>query len=154
MVNKRDGYVRVMGEIPEKIHDKIKRYNSIADFPLNVSKMIENHLCGEMMDYINFRVMDQVKRNGLEHITNTDYYNAITNDIQSGKQASEVYNNFIEMLKKDGYGMKNTGIWLPIYPVTRYELNPDDKKQVVFIGSSDSGQQPCVVVTPFNLEEE
>jgi hypothetical protein len=154
MVNKRDGYVRVMGEIPEEIHDKIKRYNSIADFPLNVSRMIENYICDQMMKYIDMYVLDEVQKRGLEHIASTEYYNAIVSDIQSGKPANEVYKNFIEMLKRDGYEMKNTGVWLPIYPITDYKLNPEDKKQVVFIGGTQYGEQPCVEVRPFNLEEE
>ena len=45
MANPRNGFKRIMGEIPEEMHEKITLYNKISDRPLNVSKAIE--LCME-----------------------------------------------------------------------------------------------------------
>lgn len=83
MVNPREGFKRIMGEIPEEMHEKITLYNKISDRPLNVSKAIE--LCMEhAIKEIEAELVTDAKEIDEVYIIESDkYYEQLRKDLKS-----------------------------------------------------------------------
>ena len=82
MANPREGFKRIMGEIPEEMHEKITLYNKISDRPLNVSKAIE--LCMEQaIKKIEDELINYAKESTDIYVIESDkYYTRLCKDIK------------------------------------------------------------------------
>lgn len=133
MANARPGYKRIMGEIPEEMHNKITHYNKVSDRPLNVSKAIE--LClYEAVKKIDAEILAKAAEIEPPFIRAGGYHAAVVNDINAGFNPAVIHKRFIELLRKDGWKMVHSGAMLPLYPIDRVEI---DKSGVVLFYAGD-----------------
>jgi hypothetical protein len=121
MANARPGYKRIMGEIPEEMHEKITLYNKISDRPLNVSRAIE--LCiTQAWKKIEAELITEASddEDGIS-IDSDVIYKAIKKDIDVGEfEAGEIYKHFIKLLKKEDL-FKDIPLKQFLYPVDRVQ---------------------------------
>jgi hypothetical protein len=100
MANPREGYKRIMGEIPEEMHEKITLYNKISDRPLNVSKTIE--LCVEhAIKKIEAELITDAKESNEVYVISSDrYYKILLKDTKGSLLSPRlIHRHFIQMLK-------------------------------------------------------
>lgn len=123
MANARPGYKRIMGEIPEEMHEKITLYNKISDRPLNVSRAIE--LC---MQQAVKKIDDELEQYAHEHeyecgMTSDEIYEAIKKDIDGGEVgANAIHKHFIELLKNQG-PLNEMFMKMIIFPIDHVTLD-------------------------------
>lgn len=149
MANARSGYKRIMGEIPEEMHEKIVWYNKISAFPLNVSKAIEICLTNKMEE-IEQEAIDYIKNNGgISRRCNQNYNNTV-DAIKAGLPVYDVYKIALE---KDHITHKERDlrslVYLPLLPINRMELN--EEKQTVLFGVDNI---VCLALSPFTDDWE
>jgi hypothetical protein len=132
MATTRKGFKRIMGEIPEEMHEKITQYNKISDRPLNVSKAIE--LCmAQAIKKIDAELIAEAANNDTNGIYASDEcFNAIHDDIEAGLLGPKaILKHYIEILKKEGWDMINDDGKIPLYPIDRVEYT-DEPPQIHF----------------------
>jgi hypothetical protein len=131
MANTRPGYKRIMGEIPEEMHEKITLYNKISDRPLNVSKAIE--LCMQQaVKKIDTEILNELKENdGGSGISSDIIYAAIKKDLDEGKlNTVEIWNHFKQLLKEES-PLNDISMKMMLYPVDRIKHAGTDSEPCV-----------------------
>ena len=132
MATTRKGFKRIMGEIPEEMHEKITTYNKISDRPLNVSKAIE--LCmAQAIKKIDAELIAEATDNDTNGIYASDEcFKAIHEDIKAGLLGPRaILKHYVEILKKEGYDLINDIGKIQLYPIDRVEYK-DEPDQVSF----------------------
>jgi hypothetical protein len=154
MANHRDGFKRIILEIPEEMHEKITLYNKISDHPLNVSKAIE--LCMEhAIKKIETELINYAKESSEVYLITSDkYYETLRKDLK-GRLLSPrlIHKHMIQMLKNDGFDKSE---WdkhsdygrIPLYPIDKVKLDKQTKN-VVFYAKDVT----CFVVGPSRSED-
>ena len=133
MANPRNGFKRIMGEIPEEMHEKITLYNKISDRPLNVSKAIE--LCMEhAIKKIEAELITDAKESTEVYVIASDkYYNTLCKDIKGSLLSPRlIHRHIIQMLKSDGFDKiewdKHIAYGrIPLYPIDKVKLDKQTK---------------------------
>lgn len=152
MANARPGYKRIMGEIPEEMHEKITWYNKISDYQLNVSKAIELCLTNKVAE-IEQEAIDYIKTNGGIFRGNNEYYNKAVDGIKNGLSASDVYKTAIEeMHLQPKQNVLRSLVYLPLLPVNRMKFDENNQKICFFVDDMF-----CCRLSPFEsnvLNEE
>ena len=105
MANARKGYRRIMGEIPEKMHEKITLYNKISDRPLNVSKSIEQCIT-QAVKRFEKELVEQASIDEKEFnfiiIKSDKIYKAIKTDLEENELNDiGIYQHYLEMAKQE-----------------------------------------------------
>ena len=155
MANPREGFKRIMGEIPEEMHEKITLYNKISDRPLNVSKAIE--LC---MEHAIKKIEDELISEAKESkdvciITSDKYYLRIQKDIKERILSPRfIHKHIVQMLKSDGfYKMewdKHSAYGrIPLYPIDKVKLDKQTKN-IMFYAKN----VVCFALGPSNSDDE
>jgi hypothetical protein len=133
MANPREGFKRIMGEVPEEMHEKITLYNKISDRPLNVSKAIE--LC---MEHAIKKIEDELIAYAKESedvyiIMSGKYYTRLCKDIKGRKLSPRfIHKHIVQMLKSDGFDKMewdkhSTYGKIPLYPIDKVKLDKQTK---------------------------
>jgi hypothetical protein len=133
MANPREGYKRIMGEIPEEMHEKITLYNKISDRPLNVSKTIE--LCVEhAIKKIEAELITDAKENNEVYVINSNkYYKTLLKDTKGSLLSPRlIHRHLIQMLKNDGFDKierDKHSVYgrIPLYPIDKVKLDKQTK---------------------------
>lgn len=152
MANARKGFKRIMGEIPEEVHEKITWYNKISARTLNVSKAIEICLSREV-EKIEQEAIDFVKENkGISRGSNVDYNNAVEG-IKTGLPAYDVYKIAISnMFVRPRELSLRSRAYLPLLPVNRMHYDEEKQKICFFVDKLF-----CFSLSPYlctDLDEE
>lgn len=155
MANPREGFKRIMGEIPEEMHEKITLYNKISDRPLNVSKAIE--LCMEhAIKKIEDELITYAKESKDVYIIISDkYYTRLSKDIKERTLSPRlIHKHIIQMLKSDGfYKMewdKHSAYGrIPLYPIDKVKIDKQTK-HVMFYAKDVA----CFAVCPSCSEDD
>jgi hypothetical protein len=105
MANARPGYKRIMGEIPEEIHEKITLYNKTSDRPLNISKTIERCI-QQAVKIIETELVEQASIDEKECnfiiIHSDKIYKAIKTDLEENELSDiGIYKHYLEMVKQE-----------------------------------------------------
>jgi hypothetical protein len=141
MPNQRQGYKRVIGEIPEEMHEIISHYNKVCPKNLNVSKAIEICLSKEIKK-IQQEALDFVRDNGGMNRYNDRTYNSVVTDIQAGFEAPEIYRKVMKNFDYKSFKDIESAAYLPLIPVNRMVFK-DEQQKVIFLVDS----QPVFVIT-------
>jgi hypothetical protein len=155
MVNPRNGFKRIMGEIPEEMHEKITLYNKISDRPLNVSKAIE--LCMEhAIKKIEGELITYAKESeDLYMIMSDKYYKILCKDVKSRTLSPRlIHKHVIHMLKNDGFDKAE---WdkhsvygrIPLFPIDNVKLDKQTKNVIFY-----SKDVACFAVGPSCSDED
>jgi hypothetical protein len=155
MANPRNGFKRIMGEIPEEMHEKITLYNKISDRPLNVSKAIE--LCMEYaIKKIESELITYAKESkDLFMIVSDKYYKILCKDIKARSLSPRlIHKHIIQMLKSDGFDKTE---WdkhsvygrIPLFPNDNVKLDKQTK-HVIFYAKDVA----CFAVGPSCSEDD
>jgi hypothetical protein len=155
MANPRNGYKRIMGEIPEEMHEKITLYNKISDRPLNVSKAIE--LCMEhAIKKIEAELITHAKESEDLYILESDrYYSNLRKDIKERTLSPRlIHKHMIRMLKDDGFEKfewdKHSAYGrIPLYPIDKVKIDKQTKRVMFY-----SKDVACFAVGPFCSDDE
>jgi len=148
MTNARKGYKRVMGEIPEELHEKIMLFNKISDRPLNVSKSIEQCITRAWEKIEKELFEEPLDEDGPINIDSTAIYTTIKKDLEEGKLSpSEIYKHFIKLLKKEGL-FDNINIRHMLYPIDRVQHAGEKQDYVAIIFLSQNIN--CFALFPNN----
>jgi hypothetical protein len=155
MVNPREGFKRIMGEIPEEMHEKITLYNKISDRPLNVSKAIE--LCMEhAIKKIEAElVADAKESNDIYIIESGKYYELLLKDLKSSLLSPRlIHKHFIHMLKNDGFDKfdwDKQSVYgrIPLYPIDKAKVDKHTKN-VIFYAKDVT----CFAVSPSRSDDD
>jgi len=138
MANPREGFKRIMGEIPEEMHEKITLYNKISDRPLNVSKAIE--LCMEhSIKKIESELITYAKESeDLYTIVSDKYYKILYKDVKSRTLSPRlIHKHVIHMLKNDGFDKtewdKHSAYGrIPLFPIDNVKLDKQTKHVIFY----------------------
>ena len=155
MANPREGFKRIMGEIPEEMHEKITLYNKISDRPLNVSKAIE--LCMEhAIKKIEDELITYAKESNDVYVIESDkYYTRLYKDIKERVLSPRfIHKHMIQMLKRDGFDKME---WdkhsahgrIPLYPIDKVKLDKQTK-YIMFYARDVT----CFAVGPSDSDDE
>lgn len=155
MANPREGFKKIMGEIPEEMHEKITLYNQISDRPLNVSKAIE--LCMELaIKKIETKLVADAKENNDVYIIESDkYYEMLRKDLKGSLLSPRlIHKHFIHMLKKDGFDKfewDKHSVYgrIPLYPIDKVKVDKETKN-VIFSAKDVT----CFAVSPSCSNED
>jgi len=155
MANPREGFKRIMGEVPEEMHEKITLYNKISDRPLNVSKAIE--LCMEhAIKKIEDELIAYAKESEDVYIIMSDkYYTRLCKDIKERTLSPRfIHKHVIQMLKSDGFDKMewdkhSTHGRIPLYPIDKVKLDKQTK-HVMFYAKD----VVCFAVGPSYSDDE
>ena len=128
MANARPGYKRIMGEIPEAMHEKITLYNKISGRPLNVSKAIE--ICiQQAVKIIDEELIEHADANTGDcwRMIDGKIYEAIKKDIEeSDLNPVEIHGHFIKILREK-YTLDETFIRFILYPIDKVEYEEPEE---------------------------
>jgi hypothetical protein len=155
MANPRNGFKRIMGEIPEEMHEKITLYNKISDRPLNVSKAIE--LCMEhAIKKIEGELITYAKESENIYMIKSDkYYSRLCKYIKSRSFSPRlIHKHIIQMVKIDGFDKTE---WdkhsahgrIPLFPIDNVKLDKQTK-HVIFYAKDIA----CFAVGPSCSDED
>lgn len=146
MTKQKQGYKRIMGEIPNDVYNKITWYNKIGSFSLNVSRAIEICLT-ERVKEIEEEAIDYVKKNGgIVRGSDKDYNNAVEG-IKTGLSAYEVYEIAIsDMHTHPNQHILRSQVYLPLLPVNQMKFNEDKQKICFFVD-----KLPCFSIIPCDI---
>ena len=155
MANPREGFKRIMGEIPEEMHEKITLYNKISDRPLNVSKAIE--LCMEhAIKKIEDELINYAKESTDIYVIESDkYYTSLCKNIKNRILSLRfIHKHMIQMIKRDGFDKME---WdkhsahgrIPLYPIDKVKLDGQNK-HIVFYAKDIA----CFAVSPSSPDDE
>jgi hypothetical protein len=149
MANPRSGSKRIMGEIPDEMHEKITLYNKISDRPLNVSKAIE--LCMEhAIKKIEAELITYAKESKELYVIVSDkYYETLRKDVKGSLLSPRlIHRHVIQMLKNDGFDKfewDKHSVYgrIPLYPIDKVKLDKQTK-HVIFYAKDTA----CFAVGP------
>jgi|GEM_PF-2824182 len=133
MANARPGYKRIMGEIPEEMHEKITRYNKISERPLNVSRAIE--LCMQQaVKKIDNELLEEASRDEsrCDKISSKIYAKIKTDLDEDELNGIGIYDHYLKLVKQEV---------MPDYETVKTMLYPIDT--VKYAGTKD---EPCIPI--------
>jgi len=146
MTKQKQGYKRIMGEIPNDVYNKITWYNKIGSFSLNVSRAIEICLT-ERVKEIEEEAIDYVKKNGGIVRGSDKDYNNVVEGIKTGLSAYEVYEIAIsDMHTHPNQHILRSQVYLPLLPVNQMKFNEDKQKICFFVD-----KLPCFSIIPCDI---